>query len=59
LKNLTAKIMKTFIVNIDKKYSEDIMVQAKNSREAKKLAFEKFAKKKLKPKDFSIYADEV
>lgn len=51
--------MKKYIVNIDKKWSEDIVVTAKNPREARKKAFDKFANRKLKPKDFNINESEI
>lgn len=51
--------MKKFIVNIDRKLSEDIVVSAKNSREAKKKAWAKFQKKKPKKNIHDIYVDEA
>lgn len=50
--------MKEFRVTINKKWSEEVVVTAKNSREAKKKAFEKYSKKKVKAKDHDIWADE-
>ena len=46
--------MKTYQVNIDAKSSQDVVVIAKNKREAKKKAWIKFSKKVLKPKYFNI-----
>jgi hypothetical protein len=51
--------MKKYRVNLDMNYSVDITVSAKNSREAKKKAWEKFSKKKPNKKIFQIYADEA
>jgi len=47
------KKLKSYTVNIDMSWSQDIDVKAINAKKAKKLAFEKF-KKKAKMKDFNI-----
>lgn len=49
---------KLFIVNFDRTWSEDIRVKAKNRREAKKKAWERFKKRPKKMRDFSINIDE-
>jgi len=50
--------MKEFRVTIGRKWSEEVTVTAKNSREAKKKAFDKFAAKKVRAKDHDIWVDE-
>jgi len=49
---------KKYKVNLDMKWSHDILVTASNLPEAKRKAVEKLIKK-LKPSDFNIYPDEV
>ncbi len=51
--------MKKFKVNIDMNFSQDIVVTAKNQREAKTKAWEKFKKKKPTKKTFQFYVDNV
>jgi len=46
-------------VNIDMNFSQNIKVSAKNEKEAKKKAWEKFIAKKPSKKYFSIYADKI
>jgi hypothetical protein len=50
---------KKYKVNIDMIYSIDIKLSAKNSREAKKKAWDKFSKRKPNSKLFKIYVDEA
>lgn len=51
------KKQKTYLVNIDMKWSEEYSIKAKTEAEAKKKAWEKF--KKNPPKNlFEILADE-
>ena len=53
------KTNKRYRVNIDMKWSFDIMVNAKDMREAKKKAFEKFYKTKAsKQKNFNLSGEE-
>lgn len=48
--------MKKYRVNIQMKFSKDIIVTAKNTREAAKIAFGKY---KPRAKDFKLYTDEI
>ena len=50
---------KKYRVNIDMNYSVDVVVSAKNLREAEKKAWERFSKKKPNKKYFQIYADNT
>lgn len=50
--------MKTYIVNIDMKWSHDVKVSGKTKAEAKKKAVAKFIKR-LKANDFNINVDEI
>ena len=51
--------IKKYMVCIDMQWSLDFNVSAKNTREAKRIAFEKFTKTKaLKSKNFKISAQE-
>ena len=50
---------KDYRVNIDMTWSFDFIVKADNTRQAKKIAFEKFHKTKAsKPKNFKISVQE-
>lgn len=51
--------MKKYKVNIDMNFSRDIYLSAKNKKEAKKKAWEKFISKKPKKKTFTIFTDEI
>lgn len=51
--------MKKYRINIDMNASQDVYVSAKNVRDAKKKAWEKFTKKKSNKKFFTIWADTI
>ena len=46
--------MKTYIVHIDPKYSETFKVKANNTKEARRLAFQKFKETKIKRHNYKI-----
>ena len=48
---------KRYVVDIDRKYSRSIVVQAENKPEAKKIAFMKFISKD-KIKYYNVYAEQ-
>lgn len=50
--------MKTYVINISMKWSEDVTVQAKTKAEAKKKAWQKFSKRPQK-KSFDFLIDEA
>ncbi len=54
-----ASKQKIFSVDIDRNCSQEIIIPAKNAREAKKKAWEKFTRRKPKRKEHQIYVDEI
>lgn len=51
--------MAKYRVNINMVWSHDIQVTAKNVREAKQKAFDKFKETKIKAKNFVMYTDKI
>ena len=51
------KISKTYVVNVDVRYSFDFTVRATSIVSAEKIALERFNKKKLKRSDVNIGAE--
>ena len=51
--------MKKYQVNIDMNVSQNVKVSAKNEREAKKKAWDKFVNQRPNKKQFTIYVDEL
>ena len=56
---MSRKRLKRLSVDIDKTCSEEIIVRAKNTRDAKKKAWGIYINRKPKKKDHNIYCQEL
>ncbi len=54
-----ASKQKLWSVDIDWTRSKEMIVPAKNAREAKKKAWEKFKNRKPKRREYRLYVDEL